>query len=94
MEPDIAAFLLACIDKDKERRPRTGFGSRTSATVRRAALDGYAKRDIVRLHEVMTDPETGRRVCSECKHDFPCQTLRILASSYTAFPDYQQEWRV
>lgn len=47
-----------------------------------------AVRRVVEEHQ-----EKAPGVCSVCsRHDYPCPTLRALASTYADHPDYQQEW--
>jgi hypothetical protein len=61
--------------------------------------DLAAKQRIVRQHthyetEVLTaDDEENVTLCRECMVDFPCDTLRLLASPFAGHPDYDEAWQ-
>jgi len=69
---------------------------------RRAAAEVEAKRRIVKTHSVRYFGRDSA-VCETCHtyttdygdeaEDFPCITLRLLASVYADHPDYRQEWK-
>ena len=61
----------------------------------RALAECKAKRAIIELHKPGLAPayEGYEKVCSEDRDDWPCPTLRVLASVYSDHPGYRPEWR-
>ena len=63
----------------------------------RVLAEVEAKRRIVALHEPYSHGDLGD-LCLECAGgagegaDWPCRTLRILASVYASHKDYRDEW--
>lgn len=62
--------------------------------------DVEAKRALLRLHALHVSylKHTGSSVCSVCEDgkqmglDYPCPTVRLLASAYRHHPGYRAEW--
>ena len=48
-----------------------------------------AKRQLVTLHS----EGSSELFCSNCEHEPPCPTLRLLALPYADRPGYREEWR-
>ena len=57
-------------------------------TPTRVLAECAAKRAIIEAHT-----EAGP-VCMPCEHEWPCATIRAVASVYSDRPDYRQEWAI
>lgn len=61
----------------------------------RVLADCEAKRKVVELHsENDTTPSRYELECWNCREDYPCTTLRLLAPVYASHPDYREAWRI
>jgi hypothetical protein len=83
------------------------IGSHLATHIARHAPDHVladiaAKRAILDLHQPFsldTDPVTGCKTCSyrnqwdELQIQWPCPTVRLLASVYAEHPSYRREWK-
>lgn len=57
----------------------------------RVLAECAAKRRLVALHEL--DPDAGVDYeCGEVEHNWPCPTLRALATPFSDDPDYRDAW--
>ena len=105
---DLVDFLMARIEEDERlaRRAMTwpSVGSldvsmALSVTGRHLLADCEAKRAIVELHKPYRRiVGIGCEVCLQPRHlpadapGWPCETLRLLAVSYSSHPDFRAEW--
>jgi hypothetical protein len=97
----ITEFLLERIAEDEA----TGADLEQEANLTletlgcRVLAEAAAKRAIIALHAPVTAPHGTLPICAECGDwwdgspiDYPCDTLRALASVYADHPDYDAGW--
>ena len=106
----LTEFLLARIAEDEAwtaEHPHFGDGSAPDYVPpwwTRVLAECEAKRRIMALHdfdfvapagaESSWDEFTSCRTCRGDSGEYPCPTLRALASVYADHPDYRQEWKL